>query len=291
MTGFRGWLAVFALVMPALAGAADLVVDAVQMPAWLERGGTREPLAPGMALRSADRVVTGAGARALLRLADGSLIRLGENGALGLDNVALQRSAAQDLLTASLDVAAGAFRFTTQALRRFRGGRDVRIRIVAVTAGIRGTDLWGKAAPDRDVLCLIEGNISVTHGDRTFTMDEPKSFYIAPRDGPPKPVARVSDEQLAQWAAEVEIAPGAGAARTGGQWAVEIAAVDTQPAALAVYDALRAAGYVARIRPVAVEAGVSYRVRVPGLATQQDARALAAQLAGRFGPDAPRVVR
>jgi cell division septation protein DedD len=104
-------------------------------------------------------------------------------------------------------------------------------------------------------------------------------------------VARVSDEQLAQWAAEVEIAPGAGAARTGGQWTVEIAAVDTQPAALAVYDALRAAGYVARIRPVAVEAGVSYRVRVPGLATQQDARALAAQLAGRFGPDAPRVVR
>jgi hypothetical protein len=284
-------LAVLALVAPALAGAAELMVEAVQMPAWLERGGTRQPLAPGLALKSADRVVTGAGARALLRLADGSLIRLGENGALALDNVARERSAAKDLVTASLDVAAGAFRFTTQALRRFRGERDVRIRIVAVTAGIRGTDVWGKAAPDRDVLCLIEGAISVTHADKTFTMDQPKSFYIAPRDGPAKPVAAVSDEQLAQWAAEVEITPGAGAARPGGVWKVEVLAADTQAAALAAYDTLRTAGYAARIRPVAVEGAMSYRVQVPGLATRQDAAALAAKLKGRFGADEPKVVR
>ena len=55
----------------------------------------------------------------------------------------------KDVVTASLDVLSGAFRFTTQALTKFRGERDVKVRIVKITAGIRGTDLWGKRTRPR----------------------------------------------------------------------------------------------------------------------------------------------
>ena len=32
-----------------------------------------------------------------------------------------------------------------------------------MTAGIRGTDLWGSSDAERDLVCLVEGRITVTH--------------------------------------------------------------------------------------------------------------------------------
>src|SRR2546421_12673762 len=57
-------------------------IEGVQMPAWIERGGRRVPIIPGMGLRAGDQLVTGAGSRALVQLADGSLGEPGENGQL-----------------------------------------------------------------------------------------------------------------------------------------------------------------------------------------------------------------
>src|SRR5215212_4197070 len=57
-------------------------VDSVQMPAWVERGGRRTPLLPGMELRAGDQIFTGAGSRAIVRLSEGSVVKLGENGTL-----------------------------------------------------------------------------------------------------------------------------------------------------------------------------------------------------------------
>ncbi|MCC6197590.1 MAG: FecR domain-containing protein, partial [Burkholderiales bacterium] len=141
--------------------AAAVLVEAVQSPAWVERDGRREPLAPGMQLDERDRVVSGRNARVLLRMPEGSLVKLGEEGRLALDRIAVGREAQRNVVTASLDVLQGAFRFTTQVAARFRGERRIDIRIATVTAGIRGTDVWGKAAADRDIVCLIEGDIAV----------------------------------------------------------------------------------------------------------------------------------
>jgi len=47
-------------------------------------------------------------------------------------------------------VLAAAFRVTTHHARE-RVRRDVRIRIAAITVGIRGTGAWGKSAGDRAV--------------------------------------------------------------------------------------------------------------------------------------------
>jgi len=272
--------------------AAEVMVEAVQSPAWVERGGARAPLAVGMPLRNGDRVVSGADGRILLRLAEGSAVKLGEQAQLAIDKLALRREPTGNLATAALDVVKGAFRFTTPLVNRFKGRREVDVRIATVTAGIRGTDLWGKAADDRDIVCLIEGTISVQRqGEAQFTMDQALSFYIAPRNQPALPVAPVSKTQLEQWATETEIAPGRGGARRGGRWNVYAAEADDQAGALAAYDALRAAGYPAQIRPVGTEGKLVYRVRVGNLSSQSDAENLANRIRALPGMSEARVGR
>jgi hypothetical protein len=277
-----------ALLAAQLASAAtpNAVVEAVQMPAWVERGSARIPLSPGMELQDRDQLRTGANSRLLLKMAEGSFVRLGENGTLQLDQMAQRKD---KVFAAALNVLQGAFRFTTDALRAQRR-RNINITIATVTAGIRGTDVWGKAAADKDIVCLIEGRIEVQRGqDQPFRMDQPLSFYIAPRNAPPLPVAPVDTEQLRQWAAETQIARGAGAAQRGGKWKVIAASVDTQEEALKLYDALRAAGYAAEIRPALLGEKRIYDVRVARLTSKADAEALAGSIRGKMGVAEPKV--
>lgn len=268
-------------LFPVSATAQTLTVEGVASPAWLERGGSRMPLAVGMRLADRDRIVTGTGARALLRMAEGSAVKLGENAVLAVDGLADRKGPdVGRLITASLDVARGAFRFTTDIFGKRRASRDVKIRITTITAGIRGTDVWGKSDQERDLVCLIEGRIAVNHPQAgEFTMADPLSFFVAPRKAQPLPIAPVDPRQLKQWAAETEIAPGSGAARRGGRYHVDASAAPDQKTALAEYDKLLAAGYPALIRPVKKEDGsLEYRVRIENLPTRQDAGALVKKL-------------
>lgn len=261
--------------------APTAVVEGVQMPAWVERGGVKQPLAAGMELLAADRISTGANSRILLRLAEGSQVKLGENAQMSLDRLAQRQDNRQTLLLAAIDVARGAFRFTTDAKARLLSRREVDIRVSTVTAGIRGTDLWGKSAGDRDIVCLIEGRIVVQReAEQPVNLDQALQFYIAPKaNGRPdtsKPVqlATVTAEQLTQWAAETEIATGQGAARRGGKWKLVAASSADQNAALAVYDKLRAEGYAASIFPIGNAQTRAYEVRIGGLPSKAEAEAL-----------------
>jgi len=73
--------------LPVLAQVAP-TVEAMQMPAWVQRAGGRLPLLPGTQLRAGDQVVTGAGARLLIKLAEGSVVKLGENALMSFAQVA-----------------------------------------------------------------------------------------------------------------------------------------------------------------------------------------------------------
>ena len=129
-------LSLLAALIAAPAAAASQSVEGTVSPAWVERAGSAErvPLAPGMTLQNRDRVVTGEGSRALLKLADGSAFKLGENATLNLDGLAEKRSdRARRLVTASLDVAQGAFRFTTGIFSKLTAERDVTITVSSVT--------------------------------------------------------------------------------------------------------------------------------------------------------------
>ena len=281
--------AMLALAATQALAAAAAVVEGVQMPAWLERtvtGGVRRiPLAPGMELRGGDEVRTGAGSRLYIKLAEGSLVKLGENASLKILDIAPDRGG---FFKAALNVLEGAFRFTTDVLAKERR-RDVSIRVATVTAGIRGTDLWGKSTAERQIVCLIEGKIEVgAEGEAPVTMDQARQFYQRDK-GQTQPVGLVEAVQLAQWARETEIAEGKGAARSGGKWRVTLASVETQGEALAVYDTLRAAGFAAEIQPSKAGEERVYLVRISRLASKADAEALAAQLRGTAGVQEPKV--
>ena len=267
--------------------ASGAIVEAVQMPAWVERNGESIPLAPGMALRDRDHVRTGEHSRLLLRMPEGSAVKLGENAGFALDSLRMQR----DSFAGAMRVVSGAFRFTTDLLAKVGGvRRNLDISVATVTIGVRGTDIWGKSTRDRDIVCLIEGRIQVQRGaDAGFVMDQPMSYYVAPRRKPAMPVAPVPLDQFKEWAAETEIEPGRGAARRGGRWRVVLATVDTQEDALRVYDALRNAGYAADIDPQKVGEKSIYRIRLSHLPSRAEAQALADSIRGRMGVTEPKV--
>ncbi|WP_374347670.1 FecR domain-containing protein [Chitinimonas sp.] len=280
------WSAVLlAALLSSLVQAAATTVAAVNMPAWLERDGQMRPLAPGATLQSSDIIHTGAGARVLLTLPEGSQVKLGEDALFRLDSLN-GSDGRKTPFTAALNVLKGAFRFTTGLISKPRQ-REIDVHIATVTAGIRGTDLWGKADNEKDLVCLLEGNISVQRdGEAGFTtLDQPYDFYVAPKGKPSLPVAKVDPAKVRDdWAPQTETRPGAGLAKAGGRWSLTLAKVDKQEDALAWYDKLRNAGFDARIRPVA---NGKLAIKLDGLASRDDATALGARLKAEFDvPDA-----
>jgi len=260
------------------------VIDGVQVPAWRERDGTRVPLVPGMELRAGDRIVSGKDARVLVKLSEGSVVKLGENGSLRLAE--LQPS--QKLFKAALQVLQGAFRFTTDVVGKGRR-REVNVRVEQVTIGIRGTDVWGRSHPERQVVCLIEGAVEVgAEGEQRVTLDKPRQFYR--RDnGKTQPVGFVGANQIAVWSKQTEIEAGKGALRRGGRFSVQLAAADKEEAARAVRDELRKAGYPAEIARRKEADKLMHVVRIRHLPSREEAQALANQLKGKFGVEDPKL--
>jgi hypothetical protein len=265
------------LAAAASAMAQAPVVQAVQYPAWLERNGVSVPLAPGTQLQSQDQVRTGDNARVEMRLPEGSTVKLGQNAKFVID-----RTDNRGFFRSTLSVIAGAFRFTTDALRKSTK-RDVTIKVKNVTAGIRGTDLWGKSTDERDLVCLLEGKIAVgSEGHPTVTLDQPLDFYQRPRDGTPS-VAKVDEKQIAIWAAETEMSTEGAGARMGGDWRVTAAAFPSRDDALAMNRRVRAAGYPSE---VAQREG-AYLVQIGGLVGESQARALIANIRSIAGISMP----
>ncbi len=291
------WLALLAIASTTVASRSHAastaygeppaaIVDGVVMPAWLERDGRRQPVFPGMVLQERDRIETGANARILLTLPEGSKVKLGESAQLGFDALVARREG-QDgnvFLKSALSVVTGAFRFTTNALSKARSRREVDIRLATVTAGIRGTDLWGKQGGAKEIVCLLEGKIEVARdpvaGQNTapVILDQPLQFYIAPKGEPTLPIGRVPEAQLEQWAAETDIARNAGGASVGGRWKINFDTQTTFADAMALYEDLRSQGYAAQFRPEKKAGKRIYVVQLANLSSEGDARALANKL-------------
>jgi len=268
-------LCVATAVAPAMAAppAPNAVVEAVQAPAWVVRNGSKMALSPGQQLHNRDRIVTGEGARALVQLGDGSAVKVGENGDVKINALGRKEN---KVFTAALDVAAGAFRLTTDVFQRTRQQRAINVRVSTITAGIRGTDIWGKSDAERDLICLLEGKITVTHPQgEPQLLSEASSFYYALKGQPPAEVGRVDADELARWATQTEIQSGSGASRSGGKWKVILGTAPTQGEAFALIDRSRAAGFATRVKPVKAEGGYAYEVRLDQLPSAEEASAAA----------------
>jgi hypothetical protein len=282
-----------ALAAASASGQLAATVEAIQMPAWVERDARRTPLVPGMELKTGDVVHTGDEARLMMKLAEGSLLKLGQNGSLRFANlVAVEEPPKADKadktppklesLRAAVEVLEGAFRFTTE---RSSPGlkRQLSVRLAQVAVAIRGTDLWGRSEFGRETVCLIEGRIEVAaEGESPVVLVQPRQLYQR-EYGFTLPLAAAEPDQVADWVREVEIAPGRGAARRGGRWNAVLAADANQAAALAVYDELRGAGYPAEILPTPEGGRLVYVVLIRRMPSRAEAIALGELLRGRYG--------
>lgn len=256
------WMVGIACFVHVAAAHAQAIVEAVQYPAWLERGDSRVPLAPGTKLQARDAIVTGSEARVAFRLAEGSIVRLGEKS-----RVVLQRD--------ELVLASGAFRLTSAPA----SGREVGMRAGEISILGRGADLWGEAG-DRDQVLLISGRARVqVAGHSPMALERPLDRYEAPRGGVPAG-GRSGREALALAATRVEVDPDGPRAVHGGRWRVFVGKFESGLDARALQSNLHAAGFPADI----IGGGSSpFIVLVPGLAGEAEARSAMARLRGIDG--------
>jgi len=249
------------------------------MPAWLEREGQQTPLKVGATLVSTDQIRTGTNGRILLSLQDGSKVKLGENGTLIVEALIPEN----DLFTATLNVLKGAFRFTTDLVIKNKR-RDVKVLIGTATIGIRGTDVWGKADEEKDIVCLLEGKINVNRGtDKPVLMQEPLTFYVAPKGQPAQAVAAVPLDNIKQWAQQTDIQVGTGATRLGGQWKLYLLSSTDQKKVLKAYDILSSAGYAVEMNNPLYKGKTVFRLRIVNLPNKKESKALAKYLEDQPG--------
>jgi hypothetical protein len=274
-------LLVLLLLAPTAGLAQPGAVELLQPPAWIIRGETQVPLTHDASLRSGDIVRTGVRARVRIGLAEGGDVKIGPSARVELPRL---RTAEETggIFEGIAEIVRGAFRYTTGATEVDRG-RDLEFRVGTVTAGIRGTDIWGKAADDRDFVVLIEGEIEVGSGGRTTRLDRAGTAYIQPRDGEARSGVEIDSDTIAEFAQETEPVEGRGRLAPDGAWQVmldSLRAVDRAERARARY---REAGYPVVIERARVDGRQWHRIVLPGAASRDDARAFAEAFEADFG--------
>jgi len=224
----------------------------------------------------------------LLKSADGSDIGLGENARFVLSSIGWQHED-HPRFVAVLEAVKGAFRFATLPGGKSRD-REVTLKVAGATVTTRGADLWGRAGDDGNgMLLLVAGAAAVADGTAApIALEQPLTSVVMTRGAAPLPMSGIGQKRLDKLMQETAIAGGQGAVRSGGRWKVNLMEKEGQAATLAAYDSLCAAGYDARILPLAKG---KYRLRIIQLPSRAEAAALAADLRGKMGIVAPVVSR
>ncbi len=269
------------------ATAPQALVEAVQMPAWVARGETREPVAPGQAVAAGDTLETGDAAALSLRLPEGSTVRLGARTRLvvpALDAVAGPGTTA---VSGRLQLLDGMLRFTTSALSGVTGQRELQVQLRSATIGIRGTDFWTMTDEAHDATCLFEGRVALSTRDQgDLELAQPTAFWARFFAQPVQPVGQATPQQLQTFLGSTALVAGRGVAVLDGPWRVVAATVPSHAPALALARRLRLAGYPARV----AERADGLQVRIDGLASSADAQAVLARI-GAIDGVAGRVAR
>lgn len=269
-------------IAPAFA-AKDAHVHAVQPPAWIERAGGIVALRPGDQLLAGDVIRTGPGGRVQVDLPEGSRVKLGEEVRFRAERLAERTDADGGFFDAAFDVLKGAFRFTT-GLAGGEQRRDVTFRVGAVTAGIRGTDIWGKSMDDSDMVLLLEGEVELAMPDHdAMMMAEPMHGVMMMPSGEMRMIESVPADMLEQYAGETEMNAGRAMLMMNGEWQLIVMSLRDREIAVRVQDELVAAGFPADVVDVTVDGVRWHRVALTGLASVNDARMQGESLIGQSG--------
>jgi len=269
--------------------AADslIALNSLNYPVWIERSQQIIPLAPGDELNEGDTIKTGDSGRAWLSMADGSVIKLGQDTRFLISQANYQQAPSQDqpLLDAALDVIKGAFRFTTSFFNpKRKTSHQVNLKVGAITLGLRGTDVWGRSSEGEDFVALIEGTIEVSSdGDSPRVLTEPLSLYRKLRGQPVDPPTTVELNTVQQLGAETELSEALGIATTAGLYDLVVMSLQDPTLVSVVMDRFNQAGYALQQANVVIDDQPYTRLYLKGLVSQDSAKNLLNRINEKFG--------
>ena len=263
-----GFLGIVLQLMPITLIAEVNTISALQSPVWLQRDGITRALRAGDEIVAGDRIRTGVDARVLIRLAEGSDVKLGENTRWALDKQSTSTS--DRVFNALMSVAKGAFRFTTTALSKNRS-RNISARLNTATIGIRGTDVWGQVDDARTFIVLIEGKIEIERNGESTTLSEPLSLYSAPNNAPVEPLSTVALDALSTYAQQTELQSHQGVQSVDGAWRVNVSSYTNREYAQQLKKQLDNDGYSTFLQDITLNNRNYTRVVMSGFQTRSDA--------------------
>jgi hypothetical protein len=258
-------LAALAGVLLADTAVAAPRVEALQMPAWIERGGQTAPVAAGETLRSGDALRAGPAGRIVVADPGVGVLLIGADTSVRLwlpDREPLP--GVDKRFGLLMDVRRGAVRFSAKAPPAGAPG-GLLVQTEGLSASLASGDAALRSAPP--AACLISGQLLVQHDTRLLTLDEGGACV----------------GEGGAWIGAIDLAPGGGT--VGGsaeRWTVNVASPRSKAEADELTAALRRDGYPAEVLPVLVKERQHYRVRFVGLAGQAEARALAERVPERY---------
>lgn len=265
--------------------AEDVIkVNSMNYPAWVIRNHQTMALTPGYQLRDGDLIRSGNRGRVLLQLADGSAIKLGESARFLVESANMTSIQGKSILQSTFQVLRGAFRFTSSFFQNISTGHRLNVKIGAITAGVRGSDIWGRSNLEQDLVALIEGEITVdTDGEPTVKLERALSFYVKPKGESPLPLDQVDPTQLQRWANETELDESLGVAVENGEWSVVLVSLtDTENVDRALKD-FHDKGFAVRRISVIRDGKTLHRLLLPGFVSIEDADMARTQIADILG--------
>jgi hypothetical protein len=216
----------------------------------------------------------------MLGLADGSQIKLGSEGRFAIEQLSIQNRAGSTTVDASFKLIKGFFRYSSSALGKLSGKRNIDLKVSTATIGVRGTDYWAMTDAAHDAVCVFDGKVEVATQDQgVINLDQPTAFWARFFDKPSQPAGNATPAELARFIASVEPVPGNGVAIVNGRWRIVAAAETTATAAQAINKSLREQGYPAE---VARNHGLN-EVRINYFASRTDAEATLKRLTAQEG--------
>lgn len=289
-----------AMASPAFAsgkyGEFDVVIEAVQSPAWIQRGSRLQPLEAGTVLSRGDTVRTGKGSRVVMKLGRDSRVSLGSDARLVFHELH-SSSDRNGGLKGLFDVPRGAFSFEH---KRSRHGRDRHIRIRFDTVSVDLTEepvAFSGETGDHDIICLFKGKLDLRltaqqHAEKPAEiLDRPRSCHISTEKGSKK-VPAISTQQEKQLFGLTELQERAGITQIGGKWTANL--ISMQPGDTALGQAIRvleSIGIPVQTQRVRVKGRDWVRVQVRHFPNRTEALAFTRLLKGQFYITSPWIAK
>jgi hypothetical protein len=184
----------------ALPGGGDAVAESAPdvgsaqkvMPrAGATLNGEQQDLAAGSVIHRDEALWTGAGGGVEIGFLDGSVVRIGENARLVLDDFVLPENGTASLILRSVS---GALRFAGGAIDHSasNGSKDGTVKIVTpiATMVVRGTDFFAGPIDGAYGVFVFHGRVQVATSGGSVSLNDGEGTSMSRSSDAPSPVKR-----------------------------------------------------------------------------------------------------